>query len=170
MVVASRANDKSNQGTWLMIHLGLGYDGRDRAAARLQSAPEYVVKDTDILAAFRMTPQPGIPPKVIGFSELIYFVRHEILELWRTSKFFFTHFLLTTDGRKCFAWDHPFWLQHYLHHDVNLASNIFGRCIISRDININVAKICSQTWHALCWAEGIGRRSRAKDLTIQVDI
>jgi hypothetical protein len=81
MVVASRANDKSNQGTWLMIHLGLGYDGRDRAAARLQSAPEYVVKDTDILAAFRMTPQPGIPPKVIGFSELIYFVRHEILEL-----------------------------------------------------------------------------------------
>jgi ribulose-bisphosphate carboxylase large chain len=29
---------------------------------RLTYTPEYVVKDTDILAAFRMTPQPGVPP------------------------------------------------------------------------------------------------------------
>ncbi|CAM6042414.1 unnamed protein product, partial [Sphagnum compactum] len=28
--------------------------------------PEYVVKDTDILAAFRMTPQPGVPPEEAG--------------------------------------------------------------------------------------------------------
>jgi ribulose-bisphosphate carboxylase large chain len=25
--------------------------------------PDYTPKDTDILAAFRMTPQPGVPPK-----------------------------------------------------------------------------------------------------------
>jgi len=28
--------------------------------------PDYVVKDTDILAAFRMTPQPGVPPEECG--------------------------------------------------------------------------------------------------------
>jgi ribulose-bisphosphate carboxylase large chain len=28
--------------------------------------PDYVVKETDILAAFRMTPQPGVPPEECG--------------------------------------------------------------------------------------------------------
>lgn len=28
--------------------------------------PDYVVKDTDVLAAFRMTPQPGVPPEECG--------------------------------------------------------------------------------------------------------
>ena len=28
--------------------------------------PNYVVKNTDILAAFRMTPQPGVPPEEAG--------------------------------------------------------------------------------------------------------
>ncbi len=28
--------------------------------------PDYIVKDTDILAAFRMTPQPGVPPEECG--------------------------------------------------------------------------------------------------------
>merc|ERR1712005_52325 len=28
--------------------------------------PEYEVKETDILAAFRMTPQPGVPPEECG--------------------------------------------------------------------------------------------------------
>ena len=28
--------------------------------------PEYEVKDTDILAAFRVTPQPGVPPEEAG--------------------------------------------------------------------------------------------------------
>ncbi|KAK4342649.1 hypothetical protein RND71_038465 [Anisodus tanguticus] len=28
--------------------------------------PEYQTKDTDILAAFRVTPQPGVPPKEAG--------------------------------------------------------------------------------------------------------
>jgi len=28
--------------------------------------PDYVVKDTDILAAFRMTPQPGVPAEECG--------------------------------------------------------------------------------------------------------
>jgi ribulose-bisphosphate carboxylase large chain len=28
--------------------------------------PEYEVKDTDILAAFRMVPQPGVPPEECG--------------------------------------------------------------------------------------------------------
>jgi ribulose-bisphosphate carboxylase large chain len=28
--------------------------------------PEYEVKETDILAAFRMTPQPGVPPEEAG--------------------------------------------------------------------------------------------------------
>ena len=27
--------------------------------------PDYVVKDTDILAAFRMTPQPGVPAEEV---------------------------------------------------------------------------------------------------------
>ena len=29
-------------------------------------APDYVPKDTDVLAAFRITPQPGVPPEEIG--------------------------------------------------------------------------------------------------------
>ena len=28
--------------------------------------PEYETKDTDILAAFRVTPQPGVPPEEAG--------------------------------------------------------------------------------------------------------
>ncbi|THU43647.1 hypothetical protein C4D60_Mb00t10940 [Musa balbisiana] len=28
--------------------------------------PDYEVKDTDILAAFRVTPQPGVPPEEAG--------------------------------------------------------------------------------------------------------
>ena len=28
--------------------------------------PEYIVEDTDILAAFRVTPQPGVPPEEAG--------------------------------------------------------------------------------------------------------
>ena len=28
--------------------------------------PDYQPKDTDILAAFRMTPQPGVPPEECG--------------------------------------------------------------------------------------------------------
>jgi len=28
--------------------------------------PEYIVSETDILAAFRMTPQPGVPPEECG--------------------------------------------------------------------------------------------------------
>ncbi len=28
--------------------------------------PDYVVKETDVLAAFRMTPQPGVPPEECG--------------------------------------------------------------------------------------------------------
>lgn len=28
--------------------------------------PEYQTKDTDILAAFRVTPQPGVPPEEAG--------------------------------------------------------------------------------------------------------
>jgi len=28
--------------------------------------PDYQVEDTDILAAFRMTPQPGVPPEECG--------------------------------------------------------------------------------------------------------
>ena len=28
--------------------------------------PDYQPKDTDILAAFRMTPQPGVPPEEAG--------------------------------------------------------------------------------------------------------
>ena len=28
--------------------------------------PDYVTKDTDILAAFRVTPQPGVPPEEAG--------------------------------------------------------------------------------------------------------
>ncbi|KAK8525102.1 hypothetical protein V6N13_016086 [Hibiscus sabdariffa] len=28
--------------------------------------PQYEVKDTDILAAFRVTPQPGVPPEEAG--------------------------------------------------------------------------------------------------------
>jgi hypothetical protein len=46
----------------------------------------------------------------IGFLELIYFLLHEILALWRTSKKSPAHFLSTPVGRKCFTWDHPFWL------------------------------------------------------------
>jgi len=28
--------------------------------------PDYQLKDTDVLAAFRMTPQPGVPPEEAG--------------------------------------------------------------------------------------------------------
>ncbi|KAJ0084323.1 hypothetical protein Patl1_29675 [Pistacia atlantica] len=28
--------------------------------------PDYITKDTDILAAFRVTPQPGVPPEEAG--------------------------------------------------------------------------------------------------------
>jgi ribulose-bisphosphate carboxylase large chain len=30
--------------------------------------PEYETKDTDILAAFRVTPQPGVPPEEAAFT------------------------------------------------------------------------------------------------------
>ncbi|KAF8398702.1 hypothetical protein HHK36_014559 [Tetracentron sinense] len=30
--------------------------------------PEYKTKDTDILAAFRVTPQPGVPPEEVGVT------------------------------------------------------------------------------------------------------
>ena len=37
--------------------------------------PDYTPKDTDILAAFRMTPQPGVPPRRMrgsGCSRIIH--------------------------------------------------------------------------------------------------
>ncbi|KAI7730193.1 hypothetical protein M8C21_032208 [Ambrosia artemisiifolia] len=34
--------------------------------------PEYETKDTDILAAFRVTPQPGVPASSIILVELYY--------------------------------------------------------------------------------------------------
>ena len=32
----------------------------------LIQAKEYIPKDTDLLAAFRMSPQPGVPPEEAG--------------------------------------------------------------------------------------------------------
>ena len=33
--------------------------------------PDYQVKETDILAAFRMTPQPGVPPEEAGAADVM---------------------------------------------------------------------------------------------------
>jgi ribulose-bisphosphate carboxylase large chain len=40
-----------------------GYDAGVKDYKLTYYTPDYTPKDTDILAAFRVTPQPGVPPK-----------------------------------------------------------------------------------------------------------
>src|SRR2546423_8300261 len=55
------------------IHPSTGGDMTDRWGAGVIPyaemgywQPDYVPKDTDVLAAFRITPQPGVPPEEAG--------------------------------------------------------------------------------------------------------
>ena len=41
--------------------------------------PDYTPKDTDILAAFRMTPQPGVPPEECAAAEQHQEKRYTVL-------------------------------------------------------------------------------------------
>ncbi len=106
----------------------------------------------------------------IGFSALIYFILHKILALWRTSKKSFAHFLSTSVGRKCFAWNHPFRLWRYLDHTINLTSNVFGCWIISKDINVMLPRFIHKHGMLDVWEEGVGRGSCERDFAIQVDL
>ena len=42
---------------------GAGYSAGVQDYRLTYYAPDYTPRDTDILAAFRMTPQPGVPPE-----------------------------------------------------------------------------------------------------------
>ncbi|GFP80837.1 ribulose-1,5-bisphosphate carboxylase/oxygenase large subunit [Phtheirospermum japonicum] len=48
--------------------------------------PEYETKDTDILAAFRVTPQPGVPPEEAG-AKCIWIQKPCVLYVWKICEF-----------------------------------------------------------------------------------
>ena len=45
---------------------GAGYKAGVQDYRLTYYMPDYTPKDTDLLAAFRMTPQPGVPPEEAG--------------------------------------------------------------------------------------------------------
>src|SRR3989304_8471989 len=45
---------------------GVGFKAGVKDYKLTYYTPEYETKDTDILAAFRVTPQPGVPPEEAG--------------------------------------------------------------------------------------------------------
>jgi ribulose-bisphosphate carboxylase large chain len=65
-IVNTKSNSFDQLGDFRMATTTKGFQAGVKDYKLTYYTPDYTPKDTDILAAFRMTPQPGVPPEEAG--------------------------------------------------------------------------------------------------------